>query len=144
MDALQRYLPLIGRICLAWLFVPAGWGKIGGFSGTVGYAASAGLPFPAAMVAIGLAIELLAGLALLVGYKARWAAALLALFTLVAALGFHNYWTMPAEKQAMQKINFDKNIAIFGGLLFVVAFGAGRFSVDERRAIEPRAVPTDR
>lgn len=143
MDALQKYLPLIGRICLAWLYVPAGWGKIGGFSGTVGYVASAGLPFPPAMVAIAILIELVGGLALLVGYKARWAAAALALFTIVAAFGFHNYWTMPPEKAAMQKVNFNKNIAIFGGLLFVVAFGAGRFSVDESRSEAPRgrAVP---
>lgn len=140
MDALERYLPLIGRICLAWLFVPAGWGKIGGYSGTVGYAASAGLPFPSVMVAIALVIELVCGIALLVGYKARWAAAVLALFTIVAAFGFHNYWSMPAEQQGMQKIQFDKNVAIFGGLLFVVAFGAGRFSLDERRSDAPRAV----
>lgn len=142
MDALQKYLPLIGRICLAWLYVPAGWGKIAGFSGTVGYVASAGLPFPPAMVVIAILIELVGGLALLVGYKARWAAAALALFTIVAALGFHNYWTMPPEKAGMQKINFDKNIAIFGGLLFVVAFGAGRFSIDESRGeATGRAVP---
>ncbi|MBW7925447.1 MAG: DoxX family protein [Burkholderiaceae bacterium] len=145
MDALQKYLPLLGRICIAWLFVPAGWGKLVGFSGTVGYAASAGLPFPPVMVVIAIAIELVAGLALLAGYQARWAAALLALFTIVAAFGFHNYWTMPPEKQGMQKINFDKNVAIFGGLLFVVAFGAGRFSIDERRhAAAPRSVPAGR
>jgi putative oxidoreductase len=138
MDALQKYLPLIGRICLAWLFVPAGWGKIGGFSGTVGYVASAGLPFPPVMVSIAIFIEFICGLALLVGYKARWAAALLALFTIVAAFGFHNYWTMPAEKQGMQQINFNKNVAIFGGLLFVVAFGAGRLSIDERGGAEAR------
>ncbi len=144
MDALQKFLPLIGRICLAWLFVPAGWGKVLGFSGTVGYAASAGLPFPPVMVTIALAIELIAGLALLVGYRARWAAALLALFTIVAAFGFHNYWSMPAEQQAMQKINFDKNIAIFGGLLFIVAFGAGRFAMDDRRESAGLAEPLRR
>lgn len=144
MDALQKYLPFVGRLCLAWLFVPAGWGKLGGFSGTVGYVASAGLPFPPPMVVIAIAIELIAGLALLVGYKARWAAALLALFTLVAAFGFHNYWTMPPEQQAMQKINFNKNVAIFGGLLFVVAFGAGRLSIDERRGEAPNALGTQR
>ena len=141
MDALQKYLPLIGRICMAWLFVPAGWGKIAGFSGTAAYVASAGLPFPPAMTAIAIVIELIGGIALLVGYKARWAAAALALFTIAAAFGFHNYWSMPPEQQMAQKINFDKNIAIFGGLLFVVAFGAGRFSFDESRAVGPRTVP---
>ncbi len=141
MDALQKYLPLVGRICLAWLFVPAGWGKIFGFSGTVGYVASAGLPFPPVMVSIAIFIELICGLALLVGYQTRWAAALLALFTIAAAFGFHDYWTMPPEQQAMQQINFGKNIAIFGGLLFVVAFGAGRLSLDERGTAAPRIAP---
>lgn len=130
MDALQKFLPLIGRLCIAWLFVPAGWGKIAGFSGTAAYVASAGLPFPPLMAAIALVIELVGGLMLLVGYKARGAAAALALFTAVAAFGFHNYWSMPPEQKAMQAINFNKNVAIFGGLLFVVAFGAGRFSID--------------
>lgn len=141
MDALQRYLPLIGRICLAWLFVPAGWGKIAGFSGTAAYVASAGLPFPPLMTAIALVIELVGGIALLVGYKARAAAALLALFTIVAAFGFHNYWSMPPEQKGAQKINFDKNVAIFGGLLFVVAFGAGRFSIDDSRGADLRTAP---
>lgn len=141
MDALQKYLPLIGRICVAWLFVPAGWGKIAGFSGTAAYVASAGLPFPPLMTAIAIAIEIVAGLMLLVGYKARWAAAALALFTVVAAFGFHNYWSKPPEQVAMQKINFDKNIAIFGGLLFIIAFGAGRFSFDENRAGSLQTAP---
>lgn len=141
MDALQKYLPLLGRIAIAWLFVPAGWGKVMGFAGTVGYIGSQGLPFPQLLAVIAIAIELLAGLALLVGYKARWAAALLALFTIVTALGFHDFWTMAAEQQAMQKIMFDKNIAIFGGLLYVMAFGAGRFSVDDKRTEVPITVP---
>jgi len=141
MDALQKFLPLIGRVCLAWLFVPAGWGKIAGFSGTAAYVASAGLPFPPLMAAIALVIELAGGLMLLIGYKARWAAAALALFTATAAFGFHNYWSMPPEQQMMQKINFNKNIAIFGGLLFVVAFGAGRFSLDGSGAGAKGAAP---
>src|SRR5690606_31859042 len=103
MDALQGFLSLIGRICMAWLFVPAGWGKIAGFSGTAAYVASAGLPFPPLMTALAILIELAGGILLLVGYKARWAAAVLALFTIVAAFGFHNYWSMPAERQAAQK-----------------------------------------
>lgn len=141
MDALQRYLPLIGRICMAWLFVPAGWGKIAGFSGTAAYVASAGLPLPPLMTAIAIVIEIGAGLMLLVGYKARWAAAALALFTIVAAFGFHHYWSMPPEQVAMQKINFNKNVAIFGGLLFIVAFGAGRFSFDENRTATLQTAP---
>lgn len=124
---------LLGRILLAWMFVPAGWSKIGGFTGTVGYATSAGLPMPEVGVAIGLAIELIAGLMLLVGFGTRWAALALAIFTAVAAFFFHDYWTLPAEQQMMQQLMFGKNLAIAGGLLAFFAFGPGRFSFDGRR-----------
>lgn len=131
MDALQKILPLIGRICLAYLFIPAGWGKLGpGFAGTVGYAVSKGLPLASVAVGIALVIELIGGIAILVGYRTRWAAALLALFTIAAALFFHNYWAVPAEQQMAEAINFSKNVAIFGGLLFLVAWGPGSLSVD--------------
>jgi len=132
-SAVQDTLALIGRLVLAWFFVPAGWGKIAGFAGTVGYATSAGLPLPEAGVAIGLAIELVGGLLLLVGFGTRWAALALALFTVVAAFFFHNYWAMPEAQQMMQKLNFTKNLAIAAGLLAFAAFGAGRFSIDGRR-----------
>lgn len=126
-------LALVGRVLVAWLFIPAGWGKIAGFAGAVGYATSAGLPMPQGGVAVGLVIELIGGLMLLVGFKTRWAALALALFTLAAAFFFHNYWAMPEAQQMMQKINFDKNIALVGGLLAFAAFGPGRFSFDARR-----------
>jgi len=132
-SAPQDALALVGRILIAYLFIPAGWGKIAGFAGTVGYATSVGMPMPQVAVAVGLAIELVGGLMLLAGFKTRWAAAALALFTLVAAFFFHNYWAMPEAQQMMQKIMFDKNIAIAGGLLVLVAFGAGRFSLDGNR-----------
>lgn len=133
-SGLQDTLALIGRIVLAWFFVPAGWGKIAGFSGTVGYATSAGLPLPEVGVALAIAIELVGGLMLLVGFKTRWAALAIALFCVVAAFFFHNYWAMPEAQQMMQKLNFTKNIAIAAGLLGFAAFGAGRWSLDGRKA----------
>jgi len=131
--SLQDTFALIGRALLAWIFVPAGFGKIAGFAGTVGYATAAGLPMPQVGVAIGLAIELLGGLALLVGFGTRWAALALAVFTAVAAFFFHGYWSMPADQQMMQQLMFGKNLAITGGLLAFAAFGAGRFSIDAMR-----------
>jgi putative oxidoreductase len=133
-SSLQDTLALIGRIVLAWFFVPAGWGKIAGFAGTVGYATSAGLPMPQVGVAIALAIELIGGLMLLVGFKTRWAALALALFCVVAAFFFHNYWALPEAQQMMQQLNFTKNLAIAAGLLGFAAFGAGRWSIDGRKA----------
>jgi len=132
-STLQDTFALIGRVLLAYMFVPAGWGKIAGFAGSVGYAASAGLPMPQVGVAVALAIELIGGLALLVGFRTRWAALALALFTIVAALFFHDYWALAADQQMMQKLMFDKNLAITGGLLAFAAFGGGRFSLDGRR-----------
>ncbi len=132
MTALQSPLALLGRILLAWLFVPAGFSKIAGFSGTVGYATSVGLPMPTLGVAAALVIELVGGLMLLVGLGTRIAAIALAVFSVVAAVFFHAYWAMPAEQAMMQQIMFGKNIAIAGGLLAFAAFGAGGFSVDAR------------
>ena len=126
-------LALVGRILMAWLFIPAGFGKIAGFSGSVGYAASVGLPLPEVGVAIGLLIELLGGIFLLIGFMTRPAALALALFTLVASFFFHAYWSMPADQAMMQQLMFNKNLAIVGGLLAFAAFGAGGLSVDAKR-----------
>ena len=133
MNALQNPLALIGRILLALVFVPAGWSKIGGFDGMVGYSANMGLPLPTVGVAIALVIELFGGLALLIGYRTRIAAIALAVFTLVASFFFHAYWSVPAEQQMVQQLMFFKNIGITGGLLAFAAFGAGAFSLDARR-----------
>lgn len=123
---------LVGRILLAAIFVSSGFQKIGGFAGTAGYIASKGLPLPEVGAAIAIAVEIVAGIALIVGFKARWAALALAIFTLATALLFHNYWTLPADKQFVDMLMFWKNLAITGGLLIVFAFGAGGWSFDAR------------
>jgi putative oxidoreductase len=129
----QNAAALLGRLLLAWLFIPAGWAKVMGFSGTAGYIASKGIPFPEVCAALAVAAELGLGLALLVGWKARWAALGLAIFVAVITPLFHNYWAMPEAQQMMQKQAFNKNLAIVGGLLLVSAFGAGAYSVDGRK-----------
>ena len=121
---------LLGRIMIAALFIPSGINKIMGFQGTVRYIASVGLPLPQAGAALTIVAEVGIALLLLVGYKTRWSALLLALFTVAAAVLFHNYWNVPVEKMGAQQVNFYKNIAIAGGLLAFAAFGAGRFSID--------------
>jgi putative oxidoreductase len=113
--------------------VPAGFGKIAGFAGTAGYIASKGLPMPEVGVVIAILVEVLGGLALVAGFGTRIAAVVLAVFTLGATFIFHNYWGVPAEMQMMQKLLFNKNIAVIGGLLVLAAFGAGGWSVDAKR-----------
>jgi putative oxidoreductase len=123
----------IGRILLALMFVLAGIGKLTGLEGTAGYIASKGLPIPMVLaVAVGV-LELVAGVLLIIGWQARWAALALAAFTVVASVIFHNYWAMPAEQQMMQQLMFMKNLAVTGGLLVVFAFGAGALSLDARK-----------
>jgi putative oxidoreductase len=132
-NSVQDTLALIGRVLVAWLFIPAGWGKIAGFSGVVGYIASKGVPLPEVCAAIAIAAELGLGLLLLIGWQARWAALGLAIFIAVITPIFHGYWALPEAQQMMQKQAFDKNIAVLGGLLVLTAFGAGRFSLDGKR-----------
>ncbi|MBU2408373.1 MAG: DoxX family protein, partial [Gammaproteobacteria bacterium] len=116
----------------AALFIPAGFAKLMGFAGTVGYIGSVGLPMPQVAAVIAIVVELGFGLMFLVGFKTRAVAIGLALFTVVAALGFHAYWSMPPEKVMVNQIMFFKNLAIAGGFLAFVAFGPGRFSIDKR------------
>jgi putative oxidoreductase len=125
-------LALIGRLLMAYLFVPAGWAKIADFAGTVSYISAQNVPLPEVAAALSLAIELGLGLLLLVGWQTRWAALGLAIYVLVLTPIFHHYWNLPQAQQMVQKINFDKNAAIIGGLLFLVALGAGRWSLDAR------------
>jgi putative oxidoreductase len=121
-------------VLLALMFVLAGFGKLTGLEGTAGYIASKGLPAPMLLAVATGVLELVAGVLLIIGWQARWAALALAGFTVVASVLFHNYWAMPAEQQMMQRLMFMKNLAVTGGLLFVFAFGAGALSLDARRA----------
>lgn len=129
----ENALSLAARILIALLFIPAGWGKLTGFSGTVGYIASVGLPLPTVAAVVALLVELLGGFALLAGYQARAAALVLAVFTLFASVFFHAFWSVPADQAFVTQLLFFKNIAIIGGLLSIVANGAGQWSLDARR-----------
>ena len=132
MNPTKDWAALVGRVLLAIVFIPAGFSKIGGFAGTAGYIASKGLPLPEVGAAIAVAVEIVAGIALLVGWKARWAALVLAAFTLAATVFFHAFWSVPPEQHMTQYLMFMKNIGIVGGLLAIYAFGAGRISIDRQ------------
>jgi putative oxidoreductase len=78
-------------------------------------------------------LEVLGGLALIVGWQTRWAALALALFTLAASVIFHNFWALPADQQMVQQLVFMKNLSVAGGMLVLAACGAGALSLDARR-----------
>jgi putative oxidoreductase len=122
---------LVGRILLAVIFVISGFGKITGYEATAQYMA-AKLPLVVLLLPLTILVELGGGLALAAGFKARWVALALAIFTLLAGILFHDYWNADAAHRMGQQINFLKNIAITGGMLMVFAFGPGAWSVDKR------------
>ena len=130
---LQNPLAFTGRFLLALMFVIAGFGKISGFSATVGYMQSKGMPAAEALAVLTILLEVGGGLALMFGFQTRWAALALAAFTLLASLIFHNFWAAPEAQQMVQNLMFMKNISIVGGLLALAAFGPGAWSLDARR-----------
>ncbi|MGJ4855227.1 DoxX family membrane protein [Labrys sp. La1] len=120
-----RYTPLLGRVLIAAIFLLSGFGKLTAPAATAGYIATVGLPLPYLGVAIAIVVELIGGLLLIVGYQTRLVALVMAAFSVAAAAFFHNNLG-----DMNQFIHFFKNIAMAGGLLQVVAFGAGSLSVD--------------
>jgi putative oxidoreductase len=131
-DALKTPLAAAGRVLLALIFITSGFSKLGNLDGTAGYIASVGLPAGGALALGAGLLEVVAGLALAIGFKARWAALALGVFTIVAALLFHRYWAMPEQQQFMQQLLFMKNLAIAGGMFIVASLGAGAASIDAR------------
>jgi putative oxidoreductase len=126
-------LVLVGRLLIALMFVQSGYEKLTDLAGTAGYIASGGLPNSTALAALTGVFELVAGLAIAIGFKARWTALLLAAFTLVASFLYHRYWSAPADQQVVVQLLFMKNMAIIGGLLVLAALGPGPASMDARR-----------
>jgi putative oxidoreductase len=121
---------LVGRILLAILFLKSGWGKVGAFEQTAGYMASKGIPLPHIALVVTIALELLGGAMLVIGYKARWAALAFAIWLVPVTLMFHQFWGIPADQVMNQTNHFMKNVAILGGMLMVFGLGPGRYSLD--------------
>lgn len=129
MNTLKQYAALLGRLLLSSLFIWAGIGKLRAVSGTAQYFGSYHLPAPDILVWIVIIIELIGGLAILVGFKARWVALVLALFCLVTGFYIH----LPAG-DLPNMINFYKNLSIAGGFLYIFAYGPGILSIDGDKA----------
>lgn len=125
---------LIGRVLIAALYLPAGISKLTGFEGTVGYIGSVGLPLPAAGAVLAILVEILGAVALIIGFKTRIAATVLAVFTLVATVIFHAFWSAAPDQAFVQQLMFFKNIAVIGGLLLLAANGAGALSLDAKKS----------
>jgi len=130
MDKQNDVAALIGRILLAYVFIPSGFETLTGFAGTVGYVKSAGVPLPEVAAAIKVALELGAGFLVLFGFKTRWAALAMIVYLIVITPIFHAYWSAPEATRMAQELNFSKNVGIIGGFFLLLAFGPGRLSAD--------------
>ena len=126
MTTYEKSADLVGRILIAAMFIDAGIPKVAAYAGTQAYMAAAGVP--GALLPVVIALEVLGGIALVVGFRTRIVAIALAAFTALAALLFHR------APEQMQHIMFMKNLAITGGLLVLAARGAGSWSLDARNA----------
>ena len=125
MNTLKTYLPPIARLLMSSLFIWDGILQLRDPGGTADYLASVGIPVPNVAIWPSIAFHLLSGLAILVGFKIRWTAALLALFCLGTAFAVH----LPIG-DADNMVHFYKNLVMAGGFLYVVTYGAGVMSID--------------
>jgi len=121
----MQILELVGRIFISLIFLVAGVGKILNYEGTVGYMESFGVPGYLLIPAI--IIEILFPLLIIVGYKTKFSAIILALFAILLAVIFHTDFS-----NQMQLMSFLKNFAIAGGFLIIFVKGAGKYSIDQR------------
>jgi putative oxidoreductase len=124
---MSRYFSLIGRLLIGLPFVMSGLGKLAAYGKTTALIAAVGLPVPPLAYAVAVLVELGGGLLLILGYQVRPVAIAQAIFTIAAAVSFHNNF---ADQNQM--IHFLKDVMITGGLLQVAAFGAGAISLDTR------------
>jgi putative oxidoreductase len=129
MTSYESYAAVAGRVLISLIFLISGIQKIGDYAGTVQEIQSAGLPFPVLAYIVAVIVEIGVALAVLLGFRTRLAAAVMCVYTLAAALSFHAHFADPN-----QAIHFWKNIAIAGGFLMIVAFGAGALSIDARNS----------
>ncbi|ALF60617.1 DoxX family protein [Psychrobacter urativorans] len=123
MDNLQALSAPIGRLLLSMIFIFSGFTKITGYAATQGYMEAMGVP--GMLLPLVIAVELLGGIAILLGFKARLVAILMAGFSVVSALLFHQFWIDESQMNP-----FMKNIAMAGGFLMIFAHGAGAYSID--------------
>ncbi|MBO9998533.1 MAG: DoxX family protein [Cyanobacteria bacterium SID2] len=125
---MTNYIPLAARICLATIFLRAGFSKIGGFAATANMMGDRGLPLPEVLLVGTIVFQILGGLSLVLGYKVRTGSILLIIFLIPATLVFHS----PLDPE--QTTNFLKNLGLLGGLLMSFYFGAGPVSLDDRQS----------
>jgi len=121
---------LVGRLAMAALFIPSGFGKLTALAGFAQSLAAKGLPAAMAFAVLAASVELFGGLAVALGFKTRYAALLMIAFVAVATLLSHRFWELHDAARLVQQVQFMKNLAIAGGFLLLFERGAGPLSLD--------------
>jgi putative oxidoreductase len=124
-----RYAPLAGRLLLALLFFQSGWHKIADFAGNARVMAAKGIPLPEVLLVVTIVLVVGGGLMILLGWHARWAAAVLFAWMIPVTVLYHDFWTAEPAQLFNQTTHFMKNIAIMGALLQLVGMGPGPLSL---------------
>jgi putative oxidoreductase len=135
MGKMHDYLLALGRVLMSGLFIWGGYGKLMAPGATMQDFAAAGMPLPGLMVWVAILVELVGGIALLVGFKTQWVAGLLAIWCLITGFAVHLVAGVSAADAMVaydNMIHFYKNLAMAGGFLFVLVYGAGQLSIDGR------------
>ena len=125
MDSIKNYLPTLARLLLCSLFIWDGVLQLRDPAGTMTYFTSLHIPAPQITVWVSIAVHLLGGIGILLGFMTPWAAGLLILLCLGTAFGIH---LLPGDMENMT--HFYKNLVMAGGFLYVIAYGPGAFALD--------------
>ena len=124
-------IPFVGRLLMTYIYITSGLGKVLDWHGNIQYMSTRHLPFIPVLLAIAAVIEIGGSVCLVTGYQARWAAFIMAGYTIVLTLIFHNYWSFTGMARGGQETHFRKTIAIAGGLLALTYGGPGRWALGE-------------
>lgn len=130
MSHLNAFLMLLGRLLIAAIFILSGASKLMDWEGTSAYMASKGMTMIPFFLVSAAFVEIVLGLGVLLGIMTRISALILFLFLIPTTLIFHNFWSVELIVKKLQIIHFMKNMGIMGGLLYVIANGAGKYSFD--------------
>lgn len=128
-NSVKQYGPLAARILIAQLFVIAGFGMFAAFGKTAAFMASKGMPMAEVLLVLTIALELGGGILLILGWQARWIAAALFGFTLLASCIFLPFWAVEPQFVRSVMNDFMKNLAIMGAMLYIMAYGPGPLSL---------------
>jgi putative oxidoreductase len=130
---------LLGRIAIAAIFLVSGTAKLVDVAGTAAHMSAVGIPFPEPLAMFAGVAEILGALSLMFGALTRVGAIGLILFLIPTTLLFHNFWALEGDEQRLQLVQFLKNLGLIGGLIFLISYGPGRYSIDSllRRPLDP-------